>query len=129
MGKKFHLGDVLSITGEKLVSPRLMEGVYDILNYMTGENLFTHQLPRARDVCAPYLVKQFPQLAKAGCESINEKNWKECLTSLVRQFGETLEVEPLPKGAYTYIDPITEAENMVSDPSKVIVIKVNKASV
>ena len=126
MGKKFHLGDVLSITGEKLVSPRLMDGVYDILNYMTGENLFTHQLGRASDVCRPYLLKQFPQLETADCEGISPENWRERLDDLIKQFGETLEVEPLPKGVYIPIDPITEAETMLGDPSKVIVVKVDK---
>lgn len=46
-GKRFHLGDVLSITTGHLLSPRHMEGVYEILNHMTGDQLFTHQLPRA----------------------------------------------------------------------------------
>src|SRR3989344_6645903 len=61
--KEFHLGDVLSITTGRLVSPRHIDGVYDILTFMTGDTLFTHQLPRASDECKPYLVKQFPQLA------------------------------------------------------------------
>jgi len=129
MSKKFHLGDVLSITSGKLVSPRLMDGVYDILNYMTGENLFTHQLPRAGDVCGPYLLKQFPRLKDADCEGINQENWKECLDTLVKEYGETLEVEPLPKGEYIPIDPITEAETMMGDPSKIVVVKVDKDGV
>lgn len=126
MGKSFHLGDILSVTGEKLLSPRLMSGVYDILNYMTGENLFTHQLPRAGRACKPHLLKQFPQLENADCEGITGENFRERLDALVQQFGETFEVEPLPKGAYIPIDPITEAEAMVGDPSKVIVVKVEK---
>lgn len=45
--KTFHLGDILTITTGRLVSPRHMEGVYDILNWMTGEDLLvTHQIPR-----------------------------------------------------------------------------------
>ena len=67
--KQFHLGDVLSITTGRLVSPRHIDGVYDILNFMTGDNLFTHQLPRAFDECKPYLVAQFPQLAIAKMET------------------------------------------------------------
>ena len=121
--RNFHLGDVLSITTGKLLSPRLIEGVYDILNYMTGENLFTHQLPRARDVCNPYILKQHPQLKAVKCDSITTSNWRERLAVLVSEFGETLLIEPLPKGAYTYVDPITEAEVMMGDPSKVIVLK------
>jgi hypothetical protein len=41
--REFHLGDVLSITTGVLVSPRRMEGVSDILEFMTGSDLFTHQ--------------------------------------------------------------------------------------
>ena len=67
--KQFHLGDVLSITTGRLVSPRHIDGVYDILNFMTGDNLFTHQLPRASDECKPYLVEQFPQLATTEMDS------------------------------------------------------------
>jgi len=125
MGKWFHLGDILSVTTDKLMSPRLMDGVYDILNFMTGENLFTHQLPRARDVCAPYLLKQWPAIAEANCDGVNLENWRERLDQLAVKYGEELEVEPLPKGVYIPIDPITEAEVMMGDPSKVIVLKVD----
>lgn len=126
MGRKFHLGDILSVTTARLISPRLMEGVYDILNYMTGEDLFTHQLPRASRACRPHLLKQFPQLANVNYEDINEENWQERLDALAREFGETLEVEPLPKGVYIPINPITEAEVMKGDPSKVIIVDLTK---
>ena len=124
MGKQFHLGDVLSITTGKLVSPRLTHGIYDSLNYMTGENLFTHQLPRACKISRPYLLKQFPQLKDVTCEDVNPNNWRERLDALVKQFGETLEVKPLPEGIYIPIDPITEAEAMIG-AEKVIVLKVD----
>ena len=61
---KFHIGDVLSITTGKMVSPTGMDGIYKILNFMTGEDLYTHQLPRAMRVCAPHLLQQHPQLAE-----------------------------------------------------------------
>ena len=62
MGKEFSLGDVLSITTGRLLSDCHMDGVYDILNWMTGDNLFTHQLPRAAEKCEPWLIEQYPQL-------------------------------------------------------------------
>jgi hypothetical protein len=111
MSKTFQLGDVLSVTDGHLMTS--IHNVYAILDYMTGENLFTHQLPRAARVCAPYLLKQFPQLKDVKCEEITPDNWRGCLDSLVKQFGDKFEVEPLPKGAYTAVDPITEAEIMM----------------
>ena len=61
--RTFHIGDILTITTGRLVSPRHVDGIYDILNFMTGDNLFTHQLPRGMDECAPSLREQFPDLA------------------------------------------------------------------
>ena len=58
MSRDFHIGDILSVTTGRLVSPRRMDGVYDILNFMTGDNLFTHQLPRAARECAGPLAAQ-----------------------------------------------------------------------
>jgi hypothetical protein len=60
--KKFHIGDVLSIIPGRLISPDHVGGVYNILNWMTGDNLMTHQLPRASRECEPYLREQHPDL-------------------------------------------------------------------
>jgi len=60
--KNFHLGDVLSVTTGRLLSPKGIGGVYEILNFMTNDNLYTHQLPRAAEECKPFLFSQFPQL-------------------------------------------------------------------
>ena len=35
-----------------------MDGIYDILNFLTGDNLYTHQLPRAMRECEPWLRAQ-----------------------------------------------------------------------
>ncbi len=123
MTKQFHIGDILSITTGRLISPRLIEGIYDILNYMTGDTLFTHQLPRASRFCAPYLIRQFPQLKDADAEGITKDNWKEKLNGFVKQYGEFLDVETLPKGTYGHIEPISELETMVGK-DKIIVVEV-----
>ena len=60
--KLFSVSDVLSATTGRLVSDRHMEGIYEILNFLTGDNLFTHQLPRAMNECKPWLRSQFPAL-------------------------------------------------------------------
>ena len=122
-GKGFHLGDILSITTGVLVSPDGIGGVYNILNYMTGESLFTHQLGRAAKKCKPFLDKQFPQLTDANTDGITSENWRERIDALVKQYGKMFDVEPLPKGAYTYVDPITEAEAMVGKDRVIVVEK------
>jgi len=53
--RRFHIGDILSISACRLASPRGMEGIYDILGYMTDDSPFTTQLPRFIEECSPFL--------------------------------------------------------------------------
>jgi hypothetical protein len=112
--RTFDLGDILSIADRRLVSPRGMAGIYDILNFMTGDNLFTHQVPRAIRECQPELLRQHPQLAaidkgrKLTAETV--PGW---LATQKRLFGNELPVAPLAQQVWTRIDPLLEAEAMV----------------
>lgn len=111
--KAFALGDILSITTHKLVSDRHMDGVYDILNFMTGESLFTHQLPRASEICGPELLKQHPALAEIDAEGVYDKATAESfVTEQIKRYGETLPVVPLSQGIYEPRHPIQEAIDM-----------------
>lgn len=120
--KQFHIGDILSITTGRLVSPRHIEGVYDILNHLTADSLFTHQLPRASRECAPYLCERFPDLAAVEVpeEFDGEGHVKRWLAALVKVHGESRDVEAMRDGVHEYRDPIAEAEEMA--PGRVHVI-------
>lgn len=126
MTKQYHLSDILSITTGKLVSTRHMEGVYDILNYMTGDNLFTHQLPRACRECEPILLAQHPQLAGIDKSECNKDNWQGWINGLITKYGEWLPVEPLQQGQHLTINPIAEIEAIMNEPQKVIVLQMNQ---
>lgn len=119
--RDFHIGDILSVTTGTLVSPRLMDGIYDILNFMTGDNLYTHQLPRAMNECRPHLLTLHPGLSKVDVSAITAENYKAWLSDRVKEFGETLQVTPVPQGVHERKDPIDELCAMVG-PEKVIVI-------
>lgn len=121
--KKFHIGDVLSITTGKLVSPRHMDGIYDILNFMTGDNLFTHQLPRASEECKPEILMRHPELADVDTSNVNGENWKEWIQEQVERFGEYLEISTLVVNLHEFKDPVEELEEMVDDPSKIIKVE------
>lgn len=60
--KKFHLGDVLSVTMSLCVSPRNGDGLQEILEFMTDKKISTDKIPVAMDQCKPYLLRQFPYL-------------------------------------------------------------------
>lgn len=125
--QRFHIGHVLSITTGHAVanteSP--IEGIYEILNFMTGDNLFTHVLPRASDVCGPYLLGQFPQLRDAAdskpAGSKNPDDWFAWRDALAAEHGEFFEVEALPAGVWEAKDPLEELADMVG-PEKIFVI-------
>ncbi|WP_315069326.1 hypothetical protein [uncultured Clostridium sp.] len=98
--KKYHLSDILSVTTGKLVSTRHMGGIYDILNYMTGANLKTEQLPRASEECKPCLLEQLPQLEDVTGDEVNGENYKEWLQFQIERFGEFFEIEKLQEGMH-----------------------------
>jgi hypothetical protein len=101
-----------------------MDGVYDILGYMTGDTLWTHQLLRAGRECKPWLLREYPQLATAKVEELDrqlkqaaspdrERVVNEWLTSQVAALGEVFIVEPIPQDDHDERDPVEELEEMV----------------
>ncbi len=90
---KFHIGDILSVTTGKLLSPKRMEGVYEILDFLTGEGLYTHELPHASKFMTPYVLKQLPQLAEEDGKEVNPESFESCLKKYVKKYGEYLELK------------------------------------
>lgn len=109
---KFHISQILTVTTGIMVSNNGMEGVYGILNHMTGDNLFTHQLPRALRECKPHLLKEHPDLNDVDASEVTPDNVTEWVADKVRKYGEYRSVEKLPDGVHEQIDPISEAEDM-----------------
>lgn len=121
--KTFHLGDILSVTTSRLVSPRHIGGVYDILGWMTGESLMTHQLPRAAGECEGPLRAQHPDLAEVEVpEKFGGKaDVDRWLAEQVAVYGETREVAPLAAGEHTHIDPLDELR-MIRPDAEIITV-------
>lgn len=125
MTRDFDLGDILSITADCLCSPRHVEGLYDILDYMTGDALMTHQLPRAAEACAPALIAQQPQLG-----AITPPIWDETgdvkeqvfawLDEMKMQYGMELPVRPLDE--WHHMDPIQELVERTETPARIMVV-------
>lgn len=67
--KQFSLNTVASvITGRVLTSPKSdddngISDIYEILSWMTDDEVYTHQIPRFMSECKPYLLKQYPSLS------------------------------------------------------------------
>lgn len=110
----FTLGEVLSVTTGRLLCP--IGGLYRILNYLTGESLFTHQLGRAMDACRPYVLEMFPPLAEVDASGVNKDNWFSWLHDQTRKYGDVFLIAPMQEGRYLPKNPIEELQEMVADP-------------
>lgn len=103
---KFSIEAILTVLGSKLICE--IGDFYKILNYMTGDNLFTHQLQRASRACAPELQKQLPWTKDISTESVTPQNVEDFSRRARATFGAEFEVKPLPPGTWESRDPISE---------------------
>lgn len=123
MSERFHLGDLLSVTDGRLVSPDHIHGVCRILDFVTGEAHMTHQLPRGAKVVKPWLLEQHPWLEDIPVpDGLNSKDavmsW---LAPVTAKFGEFHEVEPMPFGLYVGREPIAELREMAPNAEIIVV--------
>ena len=117
----FDLAEFISASTGMLVSD--MDGVYNVLDFVTGEPLMTHQLPRASEVFKDVFFKENPQYAPILEESkeVTTENWQDYLANWKARFGETITLKPLKAGQYTPKNPIEEmAEMMAKDVTEMV---------
>lgn len=117
----FDLGDILSVTTGKLVSPRLIDGVCDLLRHMTGESPYTHQIGRFQAECRPHLLRQHPHLRAVDASGVTRETWLTWLHEQKTRFGATLTVMPIPQDDHARRDPLVELTEMVG-PERIIVV-------
>jgi hypothetical protein len=120
----FHVGDVLTVATERMVSPGRMHGLCDILHFMAGEEPAYHQVPRFMGECRKAILRQYPQFALPNfaraqsrldqiirsCSQVTERIYEWLLEimsghygftlPLCGQFGDMLEVRRLPPYAH-----------------------------
>jgi len=94
--RTFPLADVLSVTTPSLLSRHGMEGLTELLNHMTGDDLKPWQLLRAADEAAIALCAQHQFLASLqppqGADKPDLYAW---LVEAERTHGEEIPVTPL----------------------------------
>ena len=107
--KEFHIGDILSITTGRLVSPDHMSGIYNVLNFMTGQSLYTHQLIKAAQVYEPVLLDQHPQLRNVQVpeEFEDSDHVFKWLDEQIALFGASLPIVAMPE--------LYDASNVLGD--------------
>lgn len=129
MKKKFPLGHVLSVTTGRLCAK--IEGVYEILNHITGDNVFTHQIPRACRFAGPLVLADHPELSSAGTEAELRRLDDEITKSEIPMDGVRAWLSSLNlpadyeiqshADAWLKMNPVEELEGMVGKEKIVVV--------
>jgi hypothetical protein len=108
-------------------------GLYEVLNHLTGDNLFTHQLPAAMDACKEGLNAQFPWL-EDNLVPLDSKNYPDrdsyldafgrwCM-DIEKKHGTYLDVESLNNLNWVPGNALADLADMVP-PEKILVVNVD----
>ena len=62
--QRFHIGDVLSIVADRLVSRDGFQGLERALSYMANEDIYTHQISRVMLEARAAILAVYPSLAE-----------------------------------------------------------------
>jgi len=134
--KQYHISTILCITTGRLVAHTKLGyqypiyAVYDILDYMSGESLYTHALPRVADEAKPVILALYPQLAEVVCPGFDVLPTNQNVQSfiddwidnkIVPKYGEYLTIYPMHTDDHVRIDPIEEAANMFGKDRVIVV--------
>jgi hypothetical protein len=131
--RDFPLRVVLTVTTGRLLTepkgPRDNNGIgdlYSLLDWMTDDSNFTHQIPRVGKECSPWLLKWFPELARADERELDGmiatlgaaegiELWLESLSGL--GMHATYAVPRLPKGEHEAREPLVDLLGMMDAAS------------
>ena len=126
--RPFSLATVLTITTGRLVAEDGIDSMYEILNYMTRDNLYTHQLLRASGECKPWLLRWHPKLAEVRTwllDQLIEESTKESdrTADEACKMWVAIERERLGLPAELSIQRIPQDDHERKDPYDELVVK------
>lgn len=108
---KLNTGQVITVATGRLACS--MGEVYEALNGLTGDELMTHQLPRANDFAEPHVkeacpwvvdIGEFPDLDEVSDKGAVVESW---LAKISEEHGDSHEVPDL-SGFWIHFDPLDE---------------------
>lgn len=128
--QSFPIAKILNFADGRLLT--CMDDVYEFANFMTDDNLFTHQLPRAFREVNPALKKQLPFLASPQFAKDQEMLTRsldgapdraavinDWLKDMAGSYGPEHEVTPLAE--WMRQDPVSELIQMRESKAGIIV--------
>lgn len=122
---KFRTSDVLSVSTGTLLPRKdgtnAVEGLYQVLNHMTGDNLMTHQLLLALPIMRPYLVAEHPWLDDVEVPMERDlKVLEDWVDGLVAEHGEQMEITAHPESWGDH-NPIEDLYTLKPDANVIVV--------
>lgn len=125
--KLFPIDAVMSTLTGVLVSENGIGGVYEVLNWMTGESVYTHQIPRISHEARPVMIALYPDMQAAIEEAahVNGQNWRQWLATWTDRYGAEIAVPVMNIAEHERIDPMSELAEKVS-PDRIITIRGEK---
>lgn len=128
MHKDFPTAYVMSTLTGRLMSDG-MSSIYEVLNWMTDENVMSHQFPRIMREARKVLVKRYPAMAQAvdEAEQVTQENWQTWRDRWIDRYGPTIAVPKFDADTHERIDPHSELAEQVH-PDRIIVAKPRHAT-
>jgi len=98
--------------------------VYEVLGWMSGESVWTHQLPRVGREATPVVLAMHPALQEAldECERVNRDNWHDYAAKWVDRYGPEIAVPRFNRDQHESIDPVSELAEIVH-PENIVVVQ------
>lgn len=120
--KEFATRDVLSTVTGMLMGD--IGGVYQVLNWMTGESVFTHQIPRISREAIPVVLAAHPTLQQAIDEAtqVTPENFASWRDTWEDRYGPTISVPKFNADSHESIDPMSELAEKIH-PDKIVSVR------
>jgi hypothetical protein len=128
MSRTEHLGTILTMTTGRLVAPAGFDAVHSLADYLTGDQLFTHQFADQKlwKECGGELLRQHPDLADvevpAEFAEPAQTSVYAWLAEQVARYGEYREVAPMGPGVHVHKDPLRQLAEMTGDKPMIVVV-------
>lgn len=140
--KDFPTLAVLSVTSGRLLTQPKDAGegngidqIYEVLEWMSDDLPFTHQLVRFIEECKPWIYRWHPEIIEADkwienklIERCETENVKACQAAMLAKFGKTITLQKIPQSYHDIKDPFDELVEMCKADNTEIVVVNNSLS-
>lgn len=110
--RPFDLGVVLTLTTDGIMLSESVGDVHEACDFLTGDQLMTHQLVRALPVCGAHAREQHPDLADLKPPEGEPEEILRWVHQMRQIYGPSRRLTPLPPDRWERRNPIDEMAEM-----------------